>query len=195
MDDNSTQDFLISLDDFDPGERLDKLNLLAGEDEAKQLQRDEWLFLIALYVIDETIREKLPNRYFFYIFGDASVFMLLAMSGFPHIEGRYGHKLAVLLGAAHLLYRFNAAKKFALPNEKTKQLRLNSWARAYIKEQSTLESMSAEVEKMRSVFLACFEENEATYRQLGKLLLSDITEESAQEILGLNEGLQIKLLS
>jgi len=195
MDDKTIQNFLISLDDFDPGERLYKLNLLAGEDEAKQLQRDEWLFLIALHVIDETIREKLPSRYFFYIFEDATVFRLLAMSGFPHIKGRYGHKLAVLLGAAHLLYRFNAAKKFALPNEKAKQLRLNSWARAYIKEQSILESMSAEAGKIRSVYLACFEENEATYRRLGELLLSDITRETAQEILELNEGLQIKLLS
>ncbi|MGE0108642.1 MAG: hypothetical protein AB7S81_02595 [Bdellovibrionales bacterium] len=195
MNDSAVQDFIISLDDFDPGERLDKLNLLAGANEAKRLQRDEWLFLIALYVIDETIREKLPSRYFFYIFGDATVFRLLAMSGFPHIEGRHGHKLAVLLGAAHLLYRFNAAKKFTLPDEKTKQLRLNSWARAYIQERGILEAMSAEVEKIRSVFWACFEENEESYKRLCQHLLSDITRETAQEILDLNEKLQIKLLS
>lgn len=195
MNNKAIQDFLISLDDFNPSERLDRLNLLAGEDEAKQLQHDEWLFLIALYVIDETIQEKLPSSYFFYIFGDETIFKLLSLSELAHISGEYGHKLAVLLGAAHLLYRFNAAKKFSLPNEKTKQLRLNSWARTYIEDQNILETMSSEASKIRAVFQSYFEENDGTYRQLCKLLLSDITQETAKEILKLNQNLQIKLLS
>ncbi|MFB5761894.1 hypothetical protein [Paenibacillus medicaginis] len=153
------------------------------------------VILLGLYAIDQVLKERGEFTYHFYIMDDASVYYLLKKSLNCTFECDQLRRALILIDEAKLIYRFTAAKKFKIEDDRIQQLRLNSWGREYIKTFDLTNTYKNSYLSMYSYFLSYFEEHRQTYTDSMKCLLSEITEHTAMQIQTLNRLIEIKLLS
>ncbi|HEY2493755.1 MAG TPA: hypothetical protein VGI33_12720 [Paenibacillus sp.] len=198
------EDELLELDELNPVEKYKRLHTQLIKPQGKlHFEGSEELFLIdigelsliALYVIDSVIKRELNVKYSYYIQDDMSVKFLLNNNLDYEINSKQFLKYLIRVDDAKLIYRFTCAKKFEMKNEKTKQLRLNSWGRQYIDDQQILNKYSKEVERMTICFSDYLKENRNVYLELTELLLEPITSSVSYDIAKKNQFLNIKLLS
>lgn len=153
------------------------------------------IILLALYTIDIILKEEGDANYNFYIFDDLSVKNLIEKSFNIQLEYKSFMNHLILVDEAKLTYRFTCAKKFLMPDDSIKQLRLNSWGHEYIKKCDLLNTYADESAAMRDTFSNYFHENKETYLTIMERLLSDCDPHNSYAIQALNEKIDIKLLS
>ncbi|OAB47993.1 hypothetical protein [Paenibacillus antarcticus] len=194
------EDELLELDELNPVEKYKRLRTqLIKPQRELQFEESELdvgeLSLIALYVIDKVIKKELDVKYNYYIQDDMSVKFLLNNNLGYELQSKQFLKYLIRVDDAKLIYRFTCAKKFEVNNERTKQLRINSWGRQYIDDQHLLNKYSNDVEKMTLCFSNYLKENRSIYVELTELLLQPITSSISYDITQRNQFLDIKLLS
>lgn len=149
--------------------------------------------LITLAAIDDALQECYGSQAL-YILDDRSVAHVLLASGGRAVGELELRRTHFDLNLAQLVFRFAAAHKFRIADPCTKQLRINSWGRAYC-EAELVHSYGARREELRGVVREILEKNSQIYRSLVDVLRRPITAQSALEIAKLNATLQLKLVS
>lgn len=80
-----------------------------------------------LFSFDMYMRNNLETTYNYYILDDNSIITILQKKYSEHEL----KKSLIVLDNCKVIYRFTVAKKFLISNSSVKQLRLNSWGKAY----------------------------------------------------------------
>lgn len=181
---------LMRFDGLSPAE---KLALLAAADGGKPdgLLQECQRIVVAMHAMDEVLRRRAGTSYFYYFQGDRSLITLFEQIDVPL---SLPDKAFAALGLSQHLYRFNVAKKFGLAQD-IKQLRLNSWGRAYICDLGLLDLHAPLHLAAGGWFGSYVEHNKEIYLELVNALLMPIDARSSERIRHLNAGLDIKLLS
>jgi hypothetical protein len=182
-------DLLLDLDHLSPIERLDALV------DARAADMDlAVLVLLALEAIDVTIGSLDDSRNF-YIFQDDSVRALLAQAMVAPSKERALTATLIVLNEVDLIFRFTTALKFGVSDASLKQLRINSWGKAYIRQKRCIQKHSEVYDKLKQLAGTYVAENEGTYVKLLQLLGQKITPAKADKVARLNAKLTLKLVS
>jgi hypothetical protein len=186
----SNTDRLIHLDSLDPAERLAALAL----EQSGELLTDCERALLELYVIDELI-ESMLGASSIYLIGSATLSRwFTSISPAPGATANFIRSL-LLLNESDLIFRFTCAKKFLIADTSLKQLRINSWGKLYIREQSIEGKYPEFDQQLRKAVHRQFVAHQEAYRELVVRLRSPITASNAAAISQLNKKVSVKLLS
>ncbi len=153
------------------------------------------VILLALYTVDLVLKQEGKAQYHFYILDDDSIGHLMGEALGRIFEPGLLKCAFIAVDEAKLVYRFTAAKKFKIRDDRVKQLRINSWGREYIWESKLLDTQRDIFEALRSYFTQYFRIHQPVYANVCAILMSEITNQSAEQIQSLNNLLDIKLLS
>ena len=184
-------DKFVELEKLNPISRMNYLQNYIEKEDVYYCN----LILIALFLIDKNLKEKIVNSYSFYIQDDKSIKYLLERGLTKDIGDRKLQQAFIFLDISKLIYRFTCAKKFEIQNDMIKQVRLNSWGREFIESEKTLEKFSVEYNMINRFLSQYFEERKKEYIKLTSMLLDFPLNSDSVQIRKLNEGLNIKLLS
>jgi hypothetical protein len=149
--------------------------------------------LITLVAIDDALEQKFGSGGL-YVLDDRSVAHVMSVASLPAVSEETLRRLHFGLSISQLAFRFATARKFQVANPSTKQLRVNSWGRAYCNERIDTTGQRRRAELV-GVVGAILRENEAIYTDLGGLLRQAIIPPVAERISGLNSLLKLKLVS
>lgn len=181
---------LIELNNVNPIERFDVML----NDYDAEYTRISRLILLALYIIDEVIKENSDCDYYCYIQDDSSVYYLLSQVVKKEILDEYFDKCVFFVDFAKLVYRFTCAKKFDIENDLINQLRINSWGREYIVEKKVLMGYANEYKKMKTYMIGYYSRNKEIYDTLIQLL-KNYNAKNAKKVSSLNKDVKVKILS
>lgn len=179
-------------DDLNPIEKYKKLNKDFGLELPAHL--GEYI-LLAMLVVDRVLKQVLKVSYNYYIYSDESVLFLLRESLRITFTEQNFINSVLLIDDSKLIYRFTCAKKFAIMDDRIKQLRLNSWGKEYINHMKLTEKYNSEINRMEIFFADYLYSNKSVYMELTHILLDFIDNETCENIKLLNRSLDIKLLS
>jgi hypothetical protein len=193
---------ILSLD-YDKLNPINKYNMLKADAKHELTQVIDFsytenlgeIILLTLYTIDFILKKEGGARYNYYILGDLSVRNLIEKSFNIPLDYKSFMNHLILIDEAKLTYRFTCAKKFLMPDDSIKQLRLNSWGREYIKEYDLLNVYADAYNALRDTFTRYFRENQETYSSIMNHLLTTFDPDNSISVQSLNEKLDIKLLS
>jgi len=172
--------------EFDFLDPIEKYNLRVPEHQ----RRLHDITLLTLWVIDTRISARI-ERDQTYVLGDNSVNSALQMSAL-YTEALDCNILIDLM-LCQLIYRFTCAKKFKISTTSTKQLRINSWGKAYISSVASTKYQS-ELAILKKTIDEYILRNLDVYKNISDQL-SNVHSLSTCGIENLNNHLDIKLLS
>lgn len=194
---------LFHLDGLNPVERYKLMrgreassysDLKGIDNEAKPVLSD--LILLTLNIIDTVLCQEGLVSYNFYVQGDDSVQYLIEQVLEAPVEQESFLRGMLRLDDAKLIYRFTCARKFRIPDDRIKQLRINSWGKECLKETSLLDVAGLYSQRLQVTFTQYFNKYRTVYSDLLNYLQKrEIDEITAKEIAILNEQVKIKLLS
>lgn len=150
--------------------------------------------LLALKAVDEVVSKDLNGACYLYLQDDLSVKWLLENALDCQLEINEFESSLYCIDFSKLIYRFTCAKKFRVKDSSINQLRINSWGRVFI-EQNGNKEFEEEYSELKSIFEIYYNSNKETYLKLESLVSTAVTEEVAEEIQKLNQGLRVKILS
>jgi hypothetical protein len=181
---------LVHFDHLDPAGKLELL-AGAGRGNPNAFLHECQRIVVVMHALDEVLRRRAGNGYFYYFQGDQSLITL-----FERIDAPLAmhDKAFAALGLSQHLYRFNVAKKFSLP-EDVKQLRLNSWGREYIANVGLLDIHASLRLAAGDWFESYIERNKDIYLELLRILVTPMDANSSGRIRDMNADLDVKLLS
>ncbi|EMN82513.1 hypothetical protein [Leptospira interrogans] len=188
---------ILVFDDLDPVAKYnflcDKNLIHTSLNLSVDVKETAKLILMSLYAINKVLELEIKISGI-YIGGDDSVSALLNKINIK-LSNELVRESLIFLDMVKFIYRFTSALKFKIKNGTSKQLRINSWGRYFVESGLISVQNNNIYELMFSAFKSEFEVNRPLYLELVKLLKVDITNDSAKEILNINNGLNIKLLS
>lgn len=153
------------------------------------------IILLALCTVDTILKKEGGAKYNYYIFDDLSVKNLIEKSFNIQLKHQSFINHLILIDEAKLIYRFTCAKKFMIPDDSIKQLRLNSWGHEYIKVYELLNKYADAFSVLQHTFIEYFRGNREIYLTIMDYLIDVINSEKSVTIQACNEKLDIKLLS
>jgi hypothetical protein len=188
-------DAVLPYDDLAPIERMDALIVPLSID--RQLLET---ILLTLEAIDTTIARLLvegvpDSSRNFYVCQDQSVKLLLEQVAEKSVAHKQFTEALLLLNETDLIFRFTAARKFAIEDSSVKQLRINSWGKLYIETKALLAKYDSLYKQLTEQMTQFVLHDKSTYQEITELLSQPIQPSTAKRIAELNAKLTVRLLS
>lgn len=172
---------------FDTKDPIGKFVHICGID---RLPQDICLPLVALHAADLAVRQILGAKEIYFL--DDTCVQTILNTACVSDSVNCTFQL-VQLSKAQLIYRFTAARKFAIQDGSVKQLRINSWGRRLI-EQRLLDAFETEhqacLESVRGILM----QHRLAYADQMARITAPINAVSAQAIRRGNDSLPLRMV-